>query len=342
MAAREVGQMRSLIDDLRRECAQRPEDRALHLVYADALTEAGDELGQLIMAQAADPAARVPDDLQRRLLGRLVNAAEDCAIELGLLRYVRLRRVTPREFTRLTGRREWEGVRDIGFGRGRKWSTSLLPAREVVDLLTHPVLGALRQVTELDAASFLLLCRCELSLERVTVVGVGRWNISIPAPLLRMKELGLKALNNARDAPDWLVSTGRPIYETLEAIRLYGWSYEELALLHEPPPRLRRVLGPCTEAMLQADGWHVRLDPMRAAERHGGFGTALDEVQQAIERYGHEMAGLTLLLPNPGTDLVERLKSSAAGVPLTIEMVDDVTGVTDVGRYWEIAGDVAF
>ena len=158
-----------MLENLRRAAAERPDDVALHLVYSDALSEAGDPLGELIHRQCFDPQAEVPEELSRRLLGCLYGRVERFRIVRGFLREVRLGRVSPRETRRMIGAPEWVGVTALSFARGATVRTQRLPAVELFDLINHPACHGLREVTDLDDETLRRLADVSRTFDRLGV-----------------------------------------------------------------------------------------------------------------------------------------------------------------------------
>ena len=129
-----------------------PDDLLTLQVYADALLELGDPLGEVVRAAAHHPFPRVAHASEHFIAGKLASSLIDLTLERAVMTAVTLRRLTPRGFARITGRKEWHSVRSIHFERGKTAKTQVLPVNEVVGLLTHPVMSSLREVTGFDQA----------------------------------------------------------------------------------------------------------------------------------------------------------------------------------------------
>lgn len=139
-----------MIEAMRAAVLANPDDVTLRQVLIDALLEVGDPMGEIMRASASDefPHLGRPDELV--LAGRLRPALHDFSVYRAALVAVTLKRLTPREYRRITGRPEWASVRSIHFGRGTYAPTQTLPVQEVATLVTHPVMTSLRELTGFD------------------------------------------------------------------------------------------------------------------------------------------------------------------------------------------------
>lgn len=251
------------LEQLRQQALAHPADAAVLRVYADALLEAGDALGEFIHAQQRDPDAEVPYAVLRSLLGPLHGRTEHVEVLGGALRVVRLARVTPRELRRLTGRAEWEGVTTLSFARGPTARTRRLPALEAFGLLTHPVCRGLREVLDLDDETFRRLADCERSYERVGLLTEA--NLAQPpvAPLnlrLRVLEVASAPADQHRLGA-WLLAGGRRLLGCALQLVVNVGGAQALRLLPEAGHSLARLEGPDFVATREGGRWAVVLRP---------------------------------------------------------------------------------
>lgn len=301
---------------MRRVALERPDDVAAHLIYADALIEAGDSLGEVMQRQCLDPNAEAPYGLGRRLLGRLFPYVESWRIVRGFLREVRVRRVTPRNYRRATGRPEWEGVTSISFARSPASRTGRLPAREACELLVHPVCRLVREVLELDDETFRLLSDAERSFERVSV-DILRWPTHLFNPLnFSIKGLELTCARRTVEAVNWLLTVGRPLLDRVETLVLENGGYAPLWLLSVGDTRLARLESGPISATRDELGWRVRMTPPRFTGA-GAYGD-VRELLRAIEGASPVLSALEIHMPDYGPEVLERVRLAARGVAFTL------------------------
>jgi hypothetical protein len=303
---------------LRQLALGQPGDAAAHLVYADALLEAGVAEGELIARMCAGLES-APLPMIERLLGRLRASAEDWTIERGFLRSVGLRRITPTEFTRLTGRHEWEGVTSVRISRGA--SQRPLGASQVTGLLTHPVMRMLRAVEGIDQPTFLALCAHPLSLDRLGVTDNLMWRSPpMPEPRLRVRHLSLRLWSSVSEINEWLMGAGSPLISELESVHVEGFHDEDLDWLAVTvAPRLTRVTGRTTSATRDEDRWSVTLDPCRGISEGEEVRWALRDLPRQIARCAPFTSRLVLRLPGVGEEWLEPIRRAALVVPTTFE-----------------------
>ena len=317
--------MSEVLHRLRRTAAALPDDEAAHRVYADALMEAGDPLGDFIAAQCTAPSLDVPGALWRRVAGPLRRFSDDVVVRRGLLREVHLRRLTPTEYQRLIGHPAWDTVRAVAFRRSRRART--LPAQLVTALLAHPVCGHVRDVGGLDFNTFVALTGQPLALD---VVGVEDDVVDFrrsAGTSLQLRTLGV-CTTSPGSYREWLLGAGRRVFESLETLVFYAWPYEELSFLEVAPARLTRLVGRRTESVRREGRWHLMFEPL-PGPAEWGVGQMLTRAEEALERHAHHFASITLRVPDMGRAATGHLVARAQGVPVRVEL----QGRVPVERY---------
>ena len=100
-----------MIEVMRETVLANPDDELALQVYADALLERGDPLGEVVRVAAQHPFPRLAHPSEHFIAGRLASSLIDLTLERTVMTAVTLRRLTPRGFARITGRREWHSMR---------------------------------------------------------------------------------------------------------------------------------------------------------------------------------------------------------------------------------------
>lgn len=314
----DVAQVNGDLERLRRAALERPDDLATHLVYADALMEVGDPLGEVMRRQCADPAVEAPYDVARRLLGRLYPYVERWRVVRGFLREVRLRRVTPRNFRRAAGRPEWEGVTSISFARGRTVRTSRLPAPAVVDLLSHPVCRSVREVLDLDDETLRRLAGAPRSFERVST-NFFHWRRQPGDPIqLKVRMLEFTSDRQVTDAIGWLLADGRPLFDSVSELLLPDPGYLPLSLLPVAGPQLRRLDALQVHATRDGERWRVLLTPPWFPP--GGLAWDLPVLEEAIRDAVPCSSSLEVQMPDYGPAVLDRVRLAARDLDFTLTL----------------------
>ncbi|MBX7096850.1 MAG: hypothetical protein K1X89_03975 [Myxococcaceae bacterium] len=253
-----------MLDTLRTAALSNVDDLTTLRIYADALVERGDPDGERILLSIQDEFPREPSAAERVVLGRLRRAVDSCTVFRGLLWDVTLARVTPREFTRLIGRAEWRTVRTIHFLRGVMSTTQRLPPWECAQLVSHPVMEALRVVTGFDLRALQLLGERTkpVPLEGINVL-CHHAEVGLEGPLSALPALRRLAVNGCSEAALAALVAG-PFWPQLRVLEL------DFARGRVPSNGLSRLLlgngaleylqyGPCS-AVRDADGWSLTID----------------------------------------------------------------------------------
>lgn len=253
-----------MLDALRTAALANPDDLTTLRIYADALIELGDPEGERILLTVNDEFPLEATWRDDHLLGRLRRAVRGCTVFRGLLWDVTLARVTPREFTRLIGRPEWRTVRTLHFLRGRLSTTQSLPAWECAQLVSHPVMESLRQVTGFDLRALELLGgrHRPVPIEGINVRCIP-YDMGPEGPLDALPSLRRLALNDCTErtvgpllaAPFW--RRLRTLELSFHHGRVPARSFAPLLLADSQLEFVR--FGPCT-AVRERDGWSLTID----------------------------------------------------------------------------------
>lgn len=249
---------------VRQHALERPGDVNAHLVFSDALLELGDDLGELIAAGLREPEPDVADPLRRRIFGRLFDHA-DGSIERGFLRAVELHPMRRRDFRRLIGIEEWEGVTTLLLPP-RERRRRPLPAADVLALINHPACRMLEEVSGIELSTFLGLCGQARRIRRVALSRLPTWSIHEPLDQVPLR-IGCLALRDWEDPPlpflSWLVTYGRPIFDQLEELEVASTLFDPTIVLRAARSPLCRVASPHCVAERRGAKWHLHLvDPL--------------------------------------------------------------------------------
>ena len=321
---------------MRRAALERPDDVATHLIYADALMEVGDPLGELMHRQCLDPKAEAPYALVRRLLGRLSPYVESWRVVRGFLREVRVRRVTPRDFRRLIGRPEWDGVTALSFARGATVRTQRLPALEVFELISHPMCRGLRDVIDLDDETLRRVADVSRSFARLGVQLHSLRDGPFGPVMLWAKVLELSRGNNSID---WMLGSGRPLLERVEALKLTETGPEPLMLLHDAGERLTSIEAPHVSATRVGSRWRVSLTPARFTEQTVYWD--VPRLVAAVRAVATRLASLEIQVPDYGPAVLDRIRLAARDVDFTLVLTGPAEQLVS-GLYTEADADCPF
>lgn len=303
----------AVLENLRRAAMARPEDLALHLVYSDALSDAGDPLGELIQRQCVDPETEIPEAMSRQVLGALHGHAVGWRIVRGFLREVRLKRTSPRELRQLVGRPEWDGVTALSFARGATVRTQRLPDLEIFDLISHPMCSGLREVTDLDDETLRRVADVSRSFDRLGVQLHPLRDGLFGPVMLWAKVLKLSHGNNSIE---WMLGAGRPLLERVEALELADKGPDPLMLLHDAGERLTSIEAPHVSATRVGLRWRVILTPARFTE-HSVYWD-VPQLVAAVRAVAARLASLEIRMPDYGPAVLDRIRLAARDVDFNL------------------------
>jgi len=264
---------------LRRRALKNPDDQAAHLAFADALSNWGDELGELIRKMVHEGNVPLPASLKVRLLGRLANCMTSWEVQYGFLRTVGLSPMEVTQFRGLVGIREWEGVTRLvitplelplqaptdwyedpdsdQYGNpyhhypleNDQWDVEPpppppIPGEEVLLLVRKRVCSQLRVLQGLAFGAFVGLCRERRHFDRIDVIDLPQEGVNIPLlrANLNVRELGLHGHANA--VIPWLKTCAREVFDRVEVFHIFGQQDGGIDLLLERPAAAKQVMSP--------------------------------------------------------------------------------------------------
>lgn len=307
---------------LRQLVLDRPNDEAAHLIYADALMENGDPLGEVIRWHCAHPDDALPPEQLRAAFGLLGRCAEDLGLVRGIPRYVRLRRVTPTLFGRLVGYPSWESVRSITFLRSRRgWG---LPTQSVVALLAHPVCSRVREVVDIHLPGLVHLAQQPLTYDRLVLFDdpPTDYRRVLASPVrLRARALGLASRFRVPHMVRWMMNEGRELLRTAESVSAWCDLPDLLPLFEAELPQLQRISCAGADVWREGGRWHLTVDPLKAsgALDSPAVGRALAEFEALLSRYAGVLASVTLAGPDLGSAVASRFERCASAASFSYE-----------------------
>lgn len=317
-----------LLDSLRRTVIERPDDEAAALVYADALLDVGDPLGELIAAQCRNPNMPVSEEMYARVAGPLYRAGEAFGVRRGILRTIALRRLTPTKLRRLVGSPAWETVDAIEFRRGRRARS--LPTGPVFDLVTHPNCSRVTQLYSLHIEGLVALLPVRRSYEIVHVeVDDHTVYPDVSEPVrVSIQQLVIGSFYPRDEPLDWLFAHGRRALDAAETLVLPTPLFEALDVLVIAPSTLRRVSSARAGATRTDDGWAVTVMPHDPGRPTMWEFTTLPQVVDAVvpllRHADVPVASLTICGTNLGPEVGEAIQAAAPGIPVRLEWAGPV------------------
>lgn len=305
---------------LRRLAVDAPDDEAAHLVYADALLEAGDPRGDVIVQQCRDPDWFPSEAQLAHLAGPLYPHAEAFGVKRGMLRTLAQRRRTPTQLRRLVGRPAWDSIEALEFSLGR--SGRPLPTAPVVDLVTHPVCRRLRSLYGLHVAHLCAL-RCwprTLDVVFASMEGEGPpGDLDATPTRLRIHELVVLGAWEGVEPVAWLMTGGRPLLDGVEALVLLGEGFQVLELIADAPAGLARVSSDCATGVRGRDGWDLTLvpAPMPSLFHFASGDDFLFAAGELVRRLHGRVASLCVAGMDLGLEVASGMRT--LGVPVRFE-----------------------
>jgi uncharacterized protein (TIGR02996 family) len=253
-----------------------PDDLETRLVYADALSEAGDPRGELIALQcrrgdapASERELELLAEHGAAWLGRLEPILDPAhtVFERGFLSRARVKKVPRPKLLRAAGDPTWATVTELEFddavrGVVLKHGPVVRGARvPTAAVLLHPIMRALREVRGIDGDVLLTLCTEGNALPFRAITGVtypllergaddmwhveagARAAIEVAAGLPQLRRLSLHGY--PCDVPDmsWLIRS--PLGARLEHLHLgnFGGAIDHwVAAARDAPPSLRELV----------------------------------------------------------------------------------------------------
>lgn len=321
-----------VLSALRARVLGHPEDLDALRVYADGLLEAGDQLGAYLarVLQADAGTVDPPPEVADRLLGRLESAVEAWTFEFGLLRRVRLRALSAREFRQLVGLPEWEGVTHLAVTTQRRRRRVTPGAAWVLPIVQHEVCRHLRELDGIGFDTFTALGDVERTFDRLRVVDVPTWEVSTR---LARSCLTVRHLELERDGAEtlhavlgWLKTWGRAVFDRVEHLSLRAFELDPAQAIDRAGARLREVTTPTWRALREERGW--------AFDFHGYDGlrvTTREQLDWYVRWCVHHVRAMAPLatsiavtLPVNASEELQQLREAAGGVELRVTEVPPV------------------
>lgn len=301
------------LEALRQAAIERPDDESVHLVYADALLEAGDPLGELIVAQCRDP-HRIPNEEEfARAAGPLYRAGAAFGVRRGILRTILLKRVTPTQLRRLVGKPAWEPVFAIEFGRGR--CARAWPTQPLVDLVTHPVCRRLSELYFLHLEGLVRLLPIDRRFELVHVDVNDETQypeLAETSVQLKIRELVIDCAWPTDRPLHWLLGPGSRVLEAAESLALSSHGFDVVELIPNAPPSLVRLSSEKVIATRSATGWDLVLVPHEVGATAVWLPSAeavVDVVDGVVRWLGDCVSSVTVRGANLGVAAASGLRS---------------------------------
>ena len=303
----------AIVESLREAVLARPGDVETLLVYADALTEAGDPMGEIIHRQQLDPTYVTPDGIGKKQLGVLAKHLKHYRVVNGFLRAVTLNRLPPLQLKKLIGRPEWATVESLSFSRGLRPATQRLASAETVELITHPACASLKEVLDLDDGTTRRLAGLNRHFERVGLIEVPH----ISGRPVTDTRWSVGTLEVSMYSPvNWLGGPGRPLLDGVRKLKLHRGDCAALELVGVLSPRLERIEAPGLLATRTGERWTAKLTPLfkNANEGHYGVAGLVGGIALAVPFLEH----LEIRIPDHGPETVRRIREAAEGVSLDL------------------------